>query len=160
MISNGFRLCENMAKGASLGKIIDENSTSGFICNFSRYLVDCSWFKQWKEFVGYDIQGQWGAADKRNNPGPINNSPLLKGESSKLINFFHLTAKLIHSYFYIYRKHNIFIQGMIISHSQGWKDVTYLINLRSGRGAVCKLLCMQSNMDNVRGCRGKAVQQL
>ena len=49
---------------------------------------------------------------------------------------------------------------MIISHSQGWKDVTYLINLRSGGGAVCKLLCMQSNMDNVRGCSGKAGQQL
>lgn len=82
-----------MAKGASFGKIIDENSISGFICNFSRYLVDRSWFKRWKKFVGYDIQDQRGAADKRNNPGPINNSPLLKGESNKLINLFSLDCR-------------------------------------------------------------------
>lgn len=82
-----------MAKGASFGKIIDENSISGFICNFSRYLVDCSWFKRWKKFVGYDIQDQRGAAEKRNNPGPVNNSPLLKGESNKLINLFLLDCR-------------------------------------------------------------------
>ena len=82
-----------MAKGASFGKIIDENSISGFICNFSRYLVACSWFKRWKKFVGYDIQDQRGAADKRNNPGPVNNSPLLKGESNKLINLFSLDCR-------------------------------------------------------------------
>ena len=86
-----------MAKGASFGKIIDENSISGFICNFSRYLVDCSWFKRWKKFVGYDIQDQRGAADKRNNPGPVNNSSLLKGESNKLIIYFHLTATSVSS---------------------------------------------------------------
>lgn len=81
-----------MAKGASFGKIIDENSISGFICNFSRYLVDCWWFKQWKKLVGYDLRDQYGAGDKMNNPGPIDNSALLCGKS-KLINLFSLDCK-------------------------------------------------------------------
>ena len=70
-----------MGKGASFGKFINENSISGFICNFSRYLVDCSWFKQWKKFVGYDSWDRYGAGDKMNNPGPIDNSGLLYGKS-------------------------------------------------------------------------------
>ena len=53
-----------------------------FICCFSRYLVDCYWFKQWKKFVGYDKWDQHGAGDEINNPGPVDNSSLFAGKNN------------------------------------------------------------------------------
>lgn len=58
------------------------------ICCFSRYLVDCHWFKQWKKFVGYDTWDVYGAGDKMNNPGPIDNSSLLAGKNKTLLTLF------------------------------------------------------------------------
>ncbi|XP_067683903.1 ubiquitin carboxyl-terminal hydrolase 15-like isoform X3 [Haliotis asinina] len=42
------------------------------------YLVDIKWFKQWKKFVGYDSWDSCSVGDESTNPGPIDNSALLK----------------------------------------------------------------------------------
>ena len=47
--------------------------------SLNRYLVDCHWFNQWKKFVGFDSWSQFGFGEQLNNPGPLDNSNLLKG---------------------------------------------------------------------------------
>ncbi|XP_070193299.1 ubiquitin carboxyl-terminal hydrolase 15-like isoform X2 [Littorina saxatilis] len=42
------------------------------------FLVDIRWFKQWKKYVGYDSWDTLNAGDETYNPGPIDNSALLK----------------------------------------------------------------------------------
>lgn len=44
-----------------------------------RYLVDAKWFKQWKKYVGYDDWDKTFVGEKDVYPGPVDNSPLLKG---------------------------------------------------------------------------------
>lgn len=44
-----------------------------------RYLVDAKWFKQWKKYVGYDDWDRTFVGEKDVYPGPVDNSPLLKG---------------------------------------------------------------------------------
>lgn len=44
--------------------------------------MDIRWFKQWKKYVGYDSWDTLNAGDETYNPGPIDNSALLKGENS------------------------------------------------------------------------------
>ncbi|XP_064488064.1 ubiquitin carboxyl-terminal hydrolase 15-like isoform X2 [Ornithodoros turicata] len=46
------------------------------------YLVDNKWFKQWKKYVGYDTWDTGGIGEQTTHPGPIDNSPLLKGDKS------------------------------------------------------------------------------
>ena len=46
---------------------------------FHRYLIDTKWFKQWKKYVGFDNWDTSYVGDQSANPGPIDNSPLLKG---------------------------------------------------------------------------------
>jgi hypothetical protein len=50
-----------------------------FITLFFRYLVDIGWFNQWKKYVGFSLWdiGSKGCPDAF--PGPLDNSPLLKG---------------------------------------------------------------------------------
>ncbi|XP_052820010.1 eukaryotic translation initiation factor 4 gamma 1-like [Mya arenaria] len=43
-----------------------------------RYVLATKWFKQWKSYVGYDSWENYNAGDESANPGPIDNSPLLK----------------------------------------------------------------------------------
>lgn len=45
-----------------------------------RYLVDISWFKQWKKFVGFDSWDMFGVGDPSLFPGPVDNSGLFSGE--------------------------------------------------------------------------------
>ena len=45
-----------------------------------RYLIDTKWFKQWKKYVGFDNWDTSYVGDQSANPGPIDNSPLLKGK--------------------------------------------------------------------------------
>lgn len=44
-------------------------------------MVDKKWFNQWKRYVGYD---SWETSndigEQTTHPGPIDNSPLLKGQ--------------------------------------------------------------------------------
>ncbi|NWZ30607.1 UBP4 hydrolase, partial [Asarcornis scutulata] len=40
------------------------------------YLVDISWFKQWKKFVGFDSWDMFGVGDPSLFPGPVDNSGL------------------------------------------------------------------------------------
>ena len=44
-----------------------------------RFLVDIRWMKQWKKYVGYDLQDQSSAGEESANPGPLDNSRLFKG---------------------------------------------------------------------------------
>ena len=44
---------------------------------YTRYLLDAGWFKKWKTYVGFDDWIQINKGDS--HPGPIDNSPLLKG---------------------------------------------------------------------------------
>ena len=46
---------------------------------FPRYLIDPVWFKQWKRYVGYDDRDSAVIGQVSSFPGPIDNSPLLKG---------------------------------------------------------------------------------
>lgn len=46
---------------------------------FFRYLVDAKWFKQWKKYVGFDDWDKTFMGEKDVFPGPVDNSPLLKG---------------------------------------------------------------------------------
>lgn len=59
-----------------------------------RYLIDNKWFKQWKRYVGYDSWDACNIGEQSTFPGPIDNSPLLKG---KMIVTF-ATFLLINSY--------------------------------------------------------------
>jgi hypothetical protein len=46
---------------------------------FFRYLVDVTWFNQWKKFVAWDQGDSNHVGDPNSNPGHIDNAPLLKG---------------------------------------------------------------------------------
>lgn len=48
------------------------------ICCY-RCLIDNKWFKQWKKYVGYDSWETSNVGDRATHPGPIDNSPLLRG---------------------------------------------------------------------------------
>lgn len=59
-----------------------------------RYLLHAGWFKKWKPYVGYDT---WDQSNKvYSHPGPIDNSPLLKG-----------SGKFYHSHWFSYADDNI-----------------------------------------------------
>lgn len=45
----------------------------------SRYLLEHKWFKQWKKYVGFDTWETLDTGEPTANPGPIDNSALLKG---------------------------------------------------------------------------------
>lgn len=61
-----------------------------------RYLVDAKWFKQWKKYVGYDDWDRTFVGEKDVYPGPVDNSPLLKGwyTTSPETKFLHSFKKL------------------------------------------------------------------
>ena len=42
--------------------------------------MDAKWFKQWKKYVGFDAWDSRCVGDETVFPGPIDNSPLCKGE--------------------------------------------------------------------------------
>lgn len=50
-----------------------------------RYLVDAKWFKQWKKYVGYDDWDKTFVGEKDVYPGPVDNSPLLKGRYTRAL---------------------------------------------------------------------------
>ena len=58
-----------------------------------RYLVDSKWFKQWKKYVGYDQWDTSSVGEQAAFPGPVDNSPLLKGkavtETNRSLNKFN-----------------------------------------------------------------------
>ena len=45
----------------------------------NRYLIDSKWFKQWKKYVGFDSWDVYNMGNASFNPGPIDNSGLIKG---------------------------------------------------------------------------------
>ena len=47
---------------------------------FCRYLLDTKWFKQWKKFVGFDNWDTSFVGEDTAHPGPVDNTPLLKGK--------------------------------------------------------------------------------
>ena len=48
-----------------------------------RYLVDQRWLKQWKIYSGFDSWNQENAGKEAVNPGPVDNSNLLKSMYNK-----------------------------------------------------------------------------
>ena len=54
--------------------------------NYYRYLVDTKWYKQWKKYVGYDSWDTSYVGDQSAHPGPIDNTPLLKGNIHIIVN--------------------------------------------------------------------------
>ena len=50
-----------------------------FMCTFPRFLLSIRWYKQWKKYVGFDSWDTLNTGDETYNPGPIDNSDLLKG---------------------------------------------------------------------------------
>ena len=55
--------------------------------------MDTKWFKQWKKYVGFDNWDTSYVGDQSANPGPIDNSPLLKGTP-----FFNIVVASTHEY--------------------------------------------------------------
>ena len=53
-------------------------------CYVNRYLVDQTWFKQWKRYVGFDYWDEYNTGNNEaTNSGPVDNGNLSKG--NKLI---------------------------------------------------------------------------
>uniref|UniRef100_A0A1X7UAN3 Protein kinase domain-containing protein n=1 Tax=Amphimedon queenslandica TaxID=400682 RepID=A0A1X7UAN3_AMPQE len=60
------------------------------------YLVDQKWFKQWKEYTGFDSWDQHTAGEPSAHPGPIDNNDLFKDNVSERLNH-HLIEELHYS---------------------------------------------------------------
>ena len=58
---------------------------------YFRYLIDAKWFKQWKKYVGFDAWDAGSVGDETVFPGPIDNTPLCKGETLDQFSFVILT---------------------------------------------------------------------
>ena len=41
--------------------------------------MDAKWFKQWKSYVGFDDWNSGSVGDQSANPGPVDNSYIIKG---------------------------------------------------------------------------------
>jgi len=50
-----------------------------FVLLYYRYLLDAKWFNKWKRYVGYDDWDTGFVGDRSANPGPIDNSFIIKG---------------------------------------------------------------------------------
>ena len=56
---------------------------------YCRYLVGGGWIRQWKKYVGYDKGDQYDAGKESANPGPVDNSNLLKSQQAADQLFFN-----------------------------------------------------------------------
>ncbi|ESO84311.1 hypothetical protein LOTGIDRAFT_132462 [Lottia gigantea] len=113
------------------------------------YLLDTKWYKQWKKYVGYDNWDSGNAGEESANPGPIDNSPLLKEDGTLQEHLsedldYHLLPKdawnkLVSWYGIIQGQEaisrGVIEQGMFVKHC---KVEVYLLELK---------LCENSNLD-------------
>ena len=74
-LNDGETWCERKSISSLIS--IFMNKLIKFI--FSRYLVDVTWFNQWKKFVAWDQGDSNQVGDPNSNPGHIDSSVLLKG---------------------------------------------------------------------------------
>ncbi|XP_041349901.1 ubiquitin carboxyl-terminal hydrolase 15-like isoform X2 [Gigantopelta aegis] len=106
------------------------------------YLVDIRWFKQWKKFVGFESWDIDQAGEDSANPGPIDNSSLLKEDNKTLkehlvddLDYYLLPAeawtKLVAWYGTVEGQESIsrkvIEQGMFVKHC---KVEVYLLDLK------------------------------
>ncbi|XP_050414001.1 ubiquitin carboxyl-terminal hydrolase 4 isoform X1 [Patella vulgata] len=113
------------------------------------YLLDTKWYKQWKKYVGYDKWDSGCVGEASANPGPIDNSPLLKGDGqlqehlSEDLDYMLLPGdawnRLLSWYGIIPGQEpicrGVIEQGMFVKHC---KVEVYLLELK---------LCENSNLD-------------
>jgi len=52
---------------------------TALFASLDRYLLDAKWFNQWKTYVGFDERNSGSVGDHSANPGPVDNSFIMKG---------------------------------------------------------------------------------
>ncbi|XP_056001735.1 ubiquitin carboxyl-terminal hydrolase 15-like [Ostrea edulis] len=82
------------------------------------YLIDAKWFKQWKKYVGYDQWDIGSIGEQDAYPGPLDNSPLMGGDTGEL------------------KEHLIDELDYILLPKEGWEKIVQWYGIAEGQTPI------------------------
>ena len=107
-----------------------------------RYMIDIRWLKQWKKYVGYDEWETGMIGEDTANPGPIDNSNLLEGDTvvlTFLVWYLPLSVSVIITVQVTVHYQLTDLQGRHgWAHGHGWACATL------PRATTCLVICRDS----------------